>query len=862
MTEPAGSADRQRALDQQALAILRSGGGWNARTRARLAAFARLRGVAAADLVAGALRALGGGSAATRVPVQGTGPVAGSLGSGAAPVDTSGGAAAPRSGGTHRGTWLGALALLVAIPMSIAVVLFAARQGPRAVVPPADAAASGRGASAPEPGGRAVPSSGGERAPALRGGDGLARPAAGARDVPPVPAIYARPPSLRIDSAPAWARSSLESVAAEEALLESSRARLAAGAAASDADRAGWVRMSSAFCGSWPLLGTRRQADLVEALSAAFPRLGDAEARNVVRGTLESMRTPAELGPEAAWRGSGAAGLLAAIDARGSAGNGLAFGEAALQWLAPRTAWACDAVLAGDPARAADAVDAWLQATMAATESGPLRAEREPRVAALVDLMLRRGAALERPGVAADAAGTLLDALGWTAEPARRARIAGAFRAWLEDPAITSMALHGLTSVLAARRPGSWWEPWLVVAERADLDARSRTADRFAAALSAAPGESAEPADAPRIRGVRPETVERWVQVARRAMARRPAPDPAARIAHAAELVAMVEALRLLERGRASEADARVAQVDDGESIAPDALDRWKGRTERPVGRSSGTDGRLEGELRARGSLEDRMTLLRSLRTRAVGDLGPVDASVLAREALAAPSQQVRSVAQGVVVDAFAAGPNVVAALLAEVPAAVDAGEAASLAAMVSAAPAPRGPDDRRRSAAMLLLLDHHASLVPSDRHGIDAVSREFSYSADAVVRALGGDSPGVDADPAVALRAWVDARAADLRPLLPPAALDGLLRSAQGRRRLAQPGPQAAVAELSTLVELEAALLAERFPRRRSAAEAVAGRARADRAAAPDVFAQLGSSAQALLDVALLGVTPDGGVQ
>jgi hypothetical protein len=391
------------------------------------------------------------------------------------------------------------------------------------------------------------------------------------------------------------------------------------------------------------------------------------------------------------------------------------------------------------------------------------------------------------------------------------------------------------------------------------MAARALTADHFAAALSAAPGEPAAGSDAPRIRGVKPELVDRWVRAARAVLARTPAADPAMRIAHAAELVAAAESEELLERGRTSDAEARIGQLEDPQALAPDDADRWKGRTERTVGRAPTTDGGLERDLRSRANLEDRLAMLRSLRTRAIGDLGPVDAATLAREALAAPSQQVRSVAQGVVADAFASGPNVIAALASEVPSAVDGGEAASLAGIVAGQPVPRGADDRRRAAAMLLLLDRHAELVPSDVHRIDSVAREFTLSANAVARALAGDPAPADARPEVALRAWFDARAAELRPIVPPAAMERILHGADARRRLAAPGPQSAVAELTGILELDAAALAERMPRRRAAIDALLHRAAADRAGAVDVFAQLDAAARSLVEMALLGIAPEG---
>lgn len=66
MNAPQAPNDRQRLLDQQVLAVLRSGGGWNARTRARLASLAKRAGVDVQVVVASAMRAasMGGGAPA------------------------------------------------------------------------------------------------------------------------------------------------------------------------------------------------------------------------------------------------------------------------------------------------------------------------------------------------------------------------------------------------------------------------------------------------------------------------------------------------------------------------------------------------------------------------------------------------------------------------------------------------------------------------------------------------------------------------------------------------------------------------------------------------------------------------------
>ena len=879
MNAPQAPNDRQRLLDQQVLAVLRSGGGWNARTRARLASLAKRAGVDVQVVVASAIRAASmGGVAPAGVReqpgfVQSPAPGAAAPGvhaSAASSAMSAAGAASSRSARSAPNRafeiLIGMALLLMALAVSVGLTLFAidradrtasqatSGSGAESALAAPDASRAGRAEAEP----RAAPSA--PRSTDAR--TAATNPAPSARDTPPVPAIYARPPVLRTAGSPAWARNALESVAAGEQELLGMQARLVAGGASSDADRADWQRVAEAFCGSWPLLDARRRDALIDAIAAVHPRLGSAEQRTGLRGPLEEAQRSQAAGPEALWRGSGAAGLLAALDRRSAGDAPLAFAEAALEWLAPRTADVADATLAGDPAAAADAVDAWLQATEGATSSGTLRDDRDARVASLLDILLRRNAPMGRPGTAADAAGTLLDSLGWTADAARRSKLAGTFRAWFEDPAVTAAALHGLTSVLAARRPGTWWEPWMVSDARADMASRTRTAEHFDAALAATAGEASAVAESPRIRGVRPELVERWVRISQLALGRTPADDPAFRIAHAAEMVAMVECARLLERGRTSDAEARISQVEDPQGIAPDALDRWKGRTERTVGRAPAGDGKLDQELRARASADDRGAALRSLRTRAIGDLGPADAATIAREALTGPSPQLRSVAQGVIADVFAAGPNVVSALAAEVPAAVDVGEAASLAGMVSGQAVPRGPDDRRRAAAMLLLLDHHASLVPSDRHRLDSVAQEFTYSANSATRALAGRPEPADAAPEVALRAWFDARVAESRPVIRPEAMQQLLRRAEERRRLAAPGPQATAAELVGLLEIDAAVIDERLPRRRAAVERIKVQCASERSAAPDVYAQIDCTSRALLELAVLGIAPEGGAQ
>jgi hypothetical protein len=846
----------ERLLDQQVFAVLRASGGWNATARARLAAFAGQRGIPMDAVLASAMRA----AAMLAAPAGPASP--GGVDASGAPAPTSVPDTAAPAEARRRAfmpTWVGAVALAIATAISACMTWFAVERA--AVESPTDrgAPASARpevradgidpGAIDPTPPTSRASSSGQPRP----SGDSAAPLAPRGPSVPPVPAMYARPPVLRIDAAPEWSRAAVESLASDEPALEEASARLGAGAPATDADRALFARVVESFCGAWPTLDARLRTESVERIGR-IARMDERASERV--DALDAAARSAPSTPEGIWRGSGASGLAAALRA-GPGRADEAFTEAIGRWLGDRAPSVADAVLSGSPSVAADAVDAWLTAA-----EGALAGEAvDARVLAILDMLLRRGAPFERPGVSADAGGTLLDALGWTGPAPARAAIAMAFEAWLEDPSVPTTALHGLTSVLAARRPGPWWTPWLVVDARADSVSRRRTGERFREALAAGVGEPAE-ADAGslrRPRGIPADAIDRWLRAAGAVESRRADGDPAERLVHAAECIALVEAARLLERGLLSDAMARTDQAADPQGISLDELDRWVGRSERPAGRRPATDGRLAGELQARTVAEDRKAVLRGLRARAIGDLGPQDAHTLATEALRSPSPDMRSVAQGVVADTFMDGANVLSALAAEAAAAADAGELAQLASTLTGELPPRGTDAQVRAASIVLLLDRHAALSPADRHRIDSVAQEFTLSASAAARAAGGEGVPPGARPEDAFRAWLDARRAEVSGRVPTPTLDAIAERLRLRRALASPGPQAMVAEQVALLELDAAILAERHPRLQGRTASIVRDAASARARAADAIDQVVINALAQLALARVALDPAG---
>lgn len=863
--QPSGD-ERQRLVDQHVWAIVRASGGWNARTRARLAHFASTKNVESWRITAALRRMTGGGKGATQVTdaaaarVQATSASsassAGATGSGVTGAGASASpvAATTPSNDAKRGMIIAGSVFAGALVVSGALIWVAVLQVERArtAVPPAVTFApsdptahiktNGASATHASPGVGSAPLS-------------TSRLGTPTRTVPAAPAIFVKPPVLVGDLTTAWLREALETLSADEAQLE----RAAAGSnPLTEAESAALLRTLDAWGECWPVLEPPRRASALTSLLRAVTRI-DAASRDSLMNALAAQQRSMENTPRAWWKSASAAGLRQALEGTGAGAPTDEFALGAIAWLRQRAGAVVDSAATAAPGPAADLCEAWLTALDAAAATSGQEAAlsaRDAAVTSALEALLRSGAPLDRSGTPADAAGSLLDSIPWAGSAPRRMHMVQVLKAWFEDASVQSGALHGMTSILASHRPGTWWDPWMVVDARASASERAATAQRFASALAAEPTE--RPASAPALRGIDPELVRRWRAARTTLLAKEAATGEAARIARAAEWMALTESARLLERGRSSDADARISQLENAEGLAPRPVDRWRDGKEIPAMQVPPGDGKLEGELRSRRSLEDRLNVLRSLRTRPIRDLGPLDAETLAREALCAPSEQVRSVAQGVIVDAFDQGPAVLAALLGEMHSASSGAEAAQLAASLANVPAPRGNDAAMRAAAAYLLAEELAGLAPSDRHQLDASTRELALSATSAARVLGGDAV-VGMSPEHAMHAWAAARVLDAQRTVPANVLSALLTRAKARLATAVGAPQRFAAEQTLLLEIDGAVLAERLPRKRGDVQTILQRAGAARAQAPDIVAQIDVNARALAELAAMSLGNDG---
>jgi hypothetical protein len=182
--------------------------------------------------------------------------------------------------------------------------------------------------------------------------------------------------------------------------------------------------------------------------------------------------------------------------------------------------------------------------------------------------------------------------------------------------------------------------------------------------------------------------------------------------------------------------------------------------------------GTLESEMRRPRALEDRLNVLRALRTRPIRDLGPRDAETLAREALASPSTagaehraggdcgRVRARAER-----SCSGAGGTPCVRSSIGGSADGGRR-------SLGPRRReAPTLPCASASALLVVDLLTGLLPSDRHSLDSASRELALTASATARALGGSSPA-ELTPEAAMHAWAVARTSEAQRTVPPEVL------------------------------------------------------------------------------------------
>lgn len=351
-------------------------------------------------------------------------------------------------------------------------------------------------------------------------------------------------------------------------------------------------------------------------------------------------------------------------------------------------------------------------------------AARHRTVLAAVRALLETELDLSRPELPQRVLTRLLGELDWS----DHATIQPAVLGWFDDPAIGSTDIWVVSSTLASIPQTAWFTRSLVPPSDADLPMRRRIKDRVRAAWPR-PDQAAEYADLGIPDGFDPQLAATWLTLQRQVRG----------IARERGSVPMLKRL-LMERLLAEAADALVHNGGEGTLAALNDIESVLELLDEPVsgsgssGAGGGIQGRADGQWARLYSLRgrtraDKIDMFQELENQSGNDLGPIDADVLAREALTA-SLAVREAAQYLIETRFGLAPNVAQALVDRVPEAARSVDVSGLIESISGTTLPRANSTRWPIEARIALVNHALSLRLNSAGEIDAIS-------DAVARSL-----------------------------------------------------------------------------------------------------------------------------
>ncbi len=488
----------------------------------------------------------------------------------------------------------------------------------------------------------------------------------------------------------------------------------------------------------------------------------------------------------------------------------------------------------------------WAQAVEVAAQSPVLRAKAAKEA---IDAALRSPGALDKPGPLVDFLAYAIHMLDYTGRGSDAPFVRDALASWIVDEGIPSSRVWVFTSLLDADLGIAWYGPNLVLATNADKTARGELADRVLAAFpkvgSTAIGQAIL---------VEGSQLDGW----RKSVAMLDGltkADVADRERNAAVALASARVARAFELG-----DAKLAKAADEHMVALMAREakEWNAS---PTGERAGLpasgvrDGDFADAWRSAGrGVEQRIDLARTLAARpSAGDLGPIDAQVVAFEALRGNQPDVREAIATALVDRYSNGPEVLRAVLDVL---ADGANSQSGAQLVSGLVGTTVAGADWLSEARTRLIEKIRLLEDDRDHAVDSASSEIATMASALAATYakpGAISLGTQrADRALATLADVLRDEASTKFLASPfpAPIDEIERLRSARRGIARSVTQRMAAETPAILDYTAMLVAARQPALQSKLTTILESARRARAAAGGASEQVETDLRAMLAV------------
>ncbi len=902
-----GEAGRPQGFREEAMLIIAQDGGFNDQTLRRLTALAQRRGLTAADAMT-LLASVGqAGHSAAAEPIMPIEPVRHAA---PPPTRSPAGWRDEEEEGYERGVdlevrravreamWVGGFILVGLVGVIVlAIVIFSGR-GATPPGPPAPAAASGAGSGASASAAQPSSSAGGESTEST---ETAASPVGGPADPEPV----------MVDAGKVLAKLRGASVGIKAVTTSTAgngeRGSAPVGGAAEHA--AAFDEAVATAASLWPRydLSQRRAIDdaVIEYVYAvaSWPDLGPAAIDTIAAPSRALAEGQARVRSSEVWPAAWSAGMLGRLSAErnlprtitqpieralaaalgvdrraGNAALNDAGIEGALRAMSVRLVSPRGEAATKTRQDSSRALRQWTEAVAAITPAeGDAAANERERlmIDALESLMVFAPEPDERIDVY-DAIGSLAAATTWRTGGPARPRLLD----WLRDRRVSAADIRVLTSAIVGRSRAEHVEPSMILSAGAvegGREDRARLREAYAKAWGLGGFEHATDGNG----GGRDEALAAWGEAARDLLTRsQEDATPDAALAQAAALSRLHEAAWALWDGDAERADGLIDEAR--RRFPPEKLAKTPGSA-RPSGmdyvvlsgQGVGTaphGGRDEaswaiGYFQAERNIPLRLKRLEELEFRG-GELGSVDAEVLAEVAVMGTPEQVRSAAQKVV-KVYAGQAVLVDALLDVLPRAPRIESVSQVIEQVAGRRLPASDDPSwpvlARRALVERLIEMLAAGGAADAGGLSvdesaaALAASYRHAAgmdlDEETDAPGGEARGGDV--LAGTSALIERLKRDAEAYAPcpgaPLPLAELLRRADGRRRLASGPVQAFAADQVELGDLLAYTVCGERPGRADEVAATHARAGVRRRAATHVFSQVREGERLVLELWLV---------
>ena len=653
----------------------------------------------------------------------------------------------------------------------------------------------------------------------------------------------------------------------------------------SEARLAQWDHAIGTFAEVWPLLDPGQRAAAVDVFLDVLRQAEPPETANRLVASLDLSSVATVSDPLDSWRRAFRAGLLGVVVLDETVPESVrSVGRRMIQLKLPgsngrHTRGGPFAALAGrsldataealvsfagvaDDQTVADSWERWMDAQEVIRRGGDLQQARLLAIGRL----LAEGRALAGGGMAGDVLGRLVDEVDWSAAGPDPESVRDAYRSWFLDPSIPAESTWVLASLLDGPRGIGWYRPDFIPDPDLGLDGRNAALARAAsvwpdAMVTAANGE---------IVAVDPAllaAIDRLIPEIRGRIEGATSPTDRLQALLAAERLALATTLLVDARNREAAAAIELVsgQVFSGESgidLDPQSTPRAKPR-----------DGVWAEEFaRTRRDQETRAALIDTLRSESIaGDLGPLDAAVLAREIWRGRGG-VRGTARAVTLDMFSRGPIIAATLLDTVDLASTSSETIEFIERYTGASLPELSSGRLEAAMRLAMARHAAVLIDPSIEVVERLVRKIGETIHerAIVRRSsdGADTSGPavrwDGRPENAAMLTTDAMRRNASGLFlaigSESTLDAIDRRRAARRRLASDDILLLVAAHAAELDYLAFTLEARVPGRRREIMTTLDESVARRATASSGLEQAGLGALGVVELERVRMVPRDG--